>query len=161
MADNKIIDGYTDEELLKRLIEAKSFKDFLEDLGYSNGRAQYTRKLAEKRFISMGVDYRDIIKPSNYHGALASRIPDERYYIRGTFRGSKLSRRVRTDGHVDYRCNICKNTGEWLDKEITLHLDHIDGDSKNNEIANLRFLCPNCHSQTETYGGRNIGKIKA
>ena len=36
-------------------------------------------------------------------------------------------------------------------KKITLQLDHIDGDNNNNKLENLRFLCPNCHSQTETH----------
>lgn len=51
---------------------------------------------------------------------------------------------------------------EWLKGKLTLELDHIDGDNRNNEICNLRYLCPNCHSQTETFRGRNIntGKIK-
>lgn len=51
---------------------------------------------------------------------------------------------------------------EWLKGELVLELDHIDGDNKNNEIFNLRFLCPNCHSQTKTYRGRriNTGKTK-
>ena len=49
-----------------------------------------------------------------------------------------------------------------LIKHIILDLDHIDGNNRNNQLSNLRFLCPNCHSQTETYKGRNInsGKIK-
>lgn len=44
-------------------------------------------------------------------------------------------------------CGIDK----WLDKELVLHLDHIDGNRKNYKRENLRFLCPNCHSQTKTY----------
>jgi len=51
---------------------------------------------------------------------------------------------------------------EWLKGKLVLELDHIDGDNKNNEISNLRFLCPNCHSQTKTYRGKHIntGKVK-
>jgi len=37
-----------------------------------------------------------------------------------------------------------------------MHLDHINGVKNDNHLANLRMLCPNCHSQTETYGGRNL-----
>ena len=45
-------------------------------------------------------------------------------------------------------CRISK----WLGKSITLQIDHIDGRNYNNIPSNLRFLCPNCHTQTETYG---------
>ncbi len=56
---------------------------------------------------------------------------------------------------VEYKCVSCGNEGSWLNKPITLELDHIDGDSTNNNLENLRFLCPNCHSQTETFGRKN------
>lgn len=50
----------------------------------------------------------------------------------------------------EYRCE-CGNGGEWMGKKLTLQLDHKDGDNANNLKENLRWLCPNCHSQTPTY----------
>jgi 5-methylcytosine-specific restriction endonuclease McrA len=43
----------------------------------------------------------------------------------------------------------------WFDKKLSLHLDHKNGINNDNKIKNLRFLCPNCHSQTSTYGGKS------
>jgi hypothetical protein len=55
------------------------------------------------------------------------------------------------------KCSCC-NISEWNGKSIVLEVDHIDGNSENNRPENLRFICPNCHSQTDTYKARNIGK---
>jgi len=57
-------------------------------------------------------------------------------------------------------CEICKITN-WLEQPISMQLDHINGVSNDNRRENLRFICPNCHSQTETYCGRNVNKRKS
>lgn len=44
---------------------------------------------------------------------------------------------------------------EWQGKPIMMHLHHLNGDGKDNRLENIVFLCGNCHSQTDTYGGRN------
>lgn len=56
---------------------------------------------------------------------------------------------------VENKCAICGLT-DWLNKPIVFDLDHIDGDRFNNTKENVRLLCPNCHSQTETFRGRNV-----
>lgn len=53
-----------------------------------------------------------------------------------------------------YECSCC-GINEWQGEELTLQLDHIDGNRKNNSKKNLRWLCPNCHSQTKTWGNKN------
>lgn len=68
---------------------------------------------------------------------------------------SRLKERIVKEGILEYKCKICGNKGEWNGKPLVLQLDHIDGNHTNHSIDNLRFLCPNCHSQTDTYSGRN------
>lgn len=65
-------------------------------------------------------------------------------------------RRYLTETH-GYKCSCC-DINEWNGKSIVLEIDHIDGNSENNRPENLRFICPNCHSQTDTYKARNVGK---
>ena len=61
---------------------------------------------------------------------------------------------IRRDG---YKCNSC-GIDSYNNKPITLWIDHIDGDATNNKAENFRFMCPNCDSQSETFGGKNYGK---
>lgn len=66
---------------------------------------------------------------------------------------SKLKRALIDSGVLEV-CNICKSLPEWQGRKLVLQIDHIDGDFLNNCIENLRFLCPNCHSQTDNFGRR-------
>lgn len=74
--------------------------------------------------------------------------------------GGKGSRntykRLQVDLHGN-KCRICEIDNEWNGKPLSLHLDHIDGNSDNDSIENHRLLCPNCHTQTPTYGSKGFG----
>jgi hypothetical protein len=58
------------------------------------------------------------------------------------------------------RGNTCESCGisDWNKKPLTFQVDHVDGNRKNNNFYNLKVLCPNCHSQTETFGHKNVTK---
>ena len=58
------------------------------------------------------------------------------------------------------KCEVCGNT-EWQGKPIPLVMDHIDGNSENNELINLRLVCGNCDMQLPTYKSKNKGKGRA
>ncbi len=61
-----------------------------------------------------------------------------------------IKSRVIEDNLLEYKCLECGIVNEWKNELIVLELDHINGNPKDNRLENLRFLCPNCHSQTET-----------
>lgn len=67
--------------------------------------------------------------------------------------GTKLAKRLLSTGW-EYECNEC-GISDWLGEPLTLHVDHINGVNNDNRLENLRFLCPNCHQQTRTWGAKN------
>ena len=80
----------------------------------------------------------------------------EKYFRKGTYPSNDWFRKTYQDYfNVEYKCVEC-GIKDWNGKDIVLEIDHINGDNTDNRIENLRYLCPNCHSQTSTYKGRNV-----
>jgi hypothetical protein len=73
---------------------------------------------------------------------------------------SHLKLRLLKEGLKENRCEHCGIT-EWRDKPLNMQLHHVNGDGMDNRLENIELLCANCHSQTDTYGGRNGHRRKA
>lgn len=69
--------------------------------------------------------------------------------------GARIARRLIRLGR-EYACSVC-SLREWKGKPLKLHVDHLNGINNDNRLENLRFLCPNCHSQTATYCRKGRG----
>lgn len=66
----------------------------------------------------------------------------------------KIKQHLIKNNIKEKRCENCQLT-HWIDTEISLELHHVDGNNQNNDISNLKLLCPNCHSLTPNYRGKN------
>ena len=89
--------------------------------------------------------------------------PNEEIFTENSrFSNELVKQRIVSQDLLEYKCVNCGLGDTWQGETIILDLDHINGNNADNRISNLRFLCPNCHSQTSTYKGRNknTGKIK-
>ncbi len=75
------------------------------------------------------------------------------------FQTYKLKNRILKEGLLENKCSIC-GIVEWNHTMINMELDHIDGNRLNHLFSNLRILCPNCHSQTDTYRSKNRSNKK-
>jgi 5-methylcytosine-specific restriction endonuclease McrA len=73
---------------------------------------------------------------------------------------NSVRRRLLRDGILE---NVCSQCGlrTWRDLPISMHIDHINGVHDDHRLENLRMLCPNCHSHTPTYAGRNTKRQRA
>lgn len=69
---------------------------------------------------------------------------------------SKSLREALIESGREYKCEGCGVGPIWNEKPLRIQVDHKDGDWSNNIPKNLQFMCPNCHSQTNTFGTKNI-----
>lgn len=149
----------TDEQIRAAVEVSRSFADLGRRVGiYSAGRAQTTIK---NRVLDLGLD------TSHFTGAgwrlgdtrpVVPAAPLVQLLIDGRLcQTSMLKRRLIESGLKQHRCEECLYIS-WNGAPIPLELDHVNGRREDNRLENLRLLCPNCHAQTPTYRGRNIGQ---
>ena len=87
-------------------------------------------------------------------------IPIEEILVENSlFSTSALRKKLIKEGLKECKCESCGIT-EWLNKPISFELDHINGVNTDNRLINLRIMCPNCHSQTDTFRGKGIKSYK-
>lgn len=153
--ENKIY-KLSDEQFVELLKKSSTISEVLFKLGYTVKGNSWGYSQVKRRMDDLNLDYsifkgksavtktnklnnvkkEDILKENCKH----QRIVLRRYVIKNNL--------------IPYKCAICGCT-EWQGKTLSLELDHINGINNDNRLENLRFLCPNCHSQTSTYGSRN------
>ena len=147
------------EELIELTKQSISYSDMLRKLKLSTNGSTNHRTLKsylEKHSISTKHFTLSIPnkRPNNVYTLNEILIENSTYTNRHS-----LKKRLITEGYFEYKCNIC-TISNWNNTPISLQLDHINGVHNDNRIENLRLLCPNCHSQTATYAGKNTSKNK-
>ena len=97
------------------------------------------------------------LKNKNNPWAPKRSLQDVLVYGKKENNGNLKGRLIRELGW-QHECSSC-GLNEWMSKPIAIELEHINGNSKDNRIENLTFLCPNCHALTDTWRGRNMGRV--
>src|SRR5258708_33920335 len=144
---------YTKERLEAAVLKATSIQGVARIIlgkPVSGNQHQHIKKMIQK----FNIDSNHFLGYAHNKGVNSNqrKLPNQIFII-GQRQKSAQLRRALIESTIKYRCVIC-NIDEWKGKKINLEIDHIDGNSEDNRIENLRFLCPNCHSQTHTFGFR-------
>lgn len=151
---------YTDEQFIDAVKKNFSVRNALKTLGVVPAGGSY--KLFHQRVKKLNINTSHFTGQGHLKGKThnwSPKIPLEEVLVKDSEyqSTSKIGKRLIKEGIFINACSRC-GINEWQGEKLSLHLDHIDGDNTNNLIENLRLLCPNCHSLTPTYCGRNKGK---
>jgi len=140
-------------DIIERKEEILEWVESNQSKSYMSKELRCKPETLNSYLVKMGIDY-----SGNQGGkdikSDKKRIPALEYAKTHGCRSAVLKKKLIEEGYIEDVCVGCGNKGEWNGKPITLELDHIDGDRYNNELINLRVMCPNCHSQTPTFRGR-------
>jgi 5-methylcytosine-specific restriction endonuclease McrA len=140
------------DEFKELVYKSESITEILNFFGKLNKGGNF--RTLKERCVYEGIPEKDIPKqkiiPKNTSKPLKDILVKNSNYNRGS-----LKKRLINENILKYECGECDLKDTWNDKKITLQLDHINGISNDHRLENLRFLCPNCHSQTSNFAGRN------
>jgi hypothetical protein len=155
---------YTDEQFIEAVKSSYSIAEVLKKLNLALAGGSYKtfyatikdRKIDISHFIGQGH-----LKGKKHEWSPTRKLEDILIVNSPHSKSSSLKKRLIKEGLLINKCaGINTNCGisEWHGMKLSLHLDHINGINTDNRIENLRILCPNCHSQTNTYCVKKVKK---
>lgn len=149
------INQLSDEDFIELIRSSTCIKEVLFKLGYTTTGNSWGYKQVKLRMTNLKLESSEFKGKSplleNVH---KKEISNDIMFQKNNINRNVIRKRIIRDNLIDYKCSIC-GISHWNGKILSLELDHINGVNNDNRLENLRFLCPNCHSQTSTYGSKN------
>lgn len=142
----------SDEDLVNEVAASLSIRQVLLGLGMGNG----SQFVIRERIANLGLDTSHFVSQRTRNEGNRKFSPEQILCRNSAHRTGVAKRTYRGFRSVPYLCKECGQGPEWRGESLTLIFDHINGDNRDHRPSNLRWLCPNCNSQTETFCGRNL-----
>ena len=157
-ADAKLRKQTSDERIVQLVANNRSYQSILATLGLTINSGGNNRWIRTK-VIAIGLNTDHFTGQGHLKGKShnwGKKQPLSEILIQDSDYSSTVRLKIRLirDGLLKNECYECGLNSIWNDKPIVLQIDHINGDNRDNRIENLRILCPNCHSQTNTFCSR-------
>ena len=150
-----LINKFTDEQFQKIVESSNSISEIASSLGYKSKGGGVVKMIKDRiEKLSLDTSHTNPYSIGSMKGKKYAS-DDEIFVENSTYvNNTSLKKKLLKMNVIEYKCAIC-GISEWLGNSLSLQLDHINGNNKDNRLENLRLLCPNCHSQTSTFSGRN------
>lgn len=147
-----MFEKHTRERLLEAVAKSKSMTGVLKRLGVKHSMYGHIRR----RIEHFGIDVSHFThQPSKSSNTKKSWRQILKSGHTGYRRSAHQLRRALIESGVPCTCK-CGLKNKWRGHRLVLRIDHVNGDWSDNRRSNLRFMCPNCHSQTDTFGNSNL-----
>lgn len=149
MIKQTIMDKISDEQFQNIVENSSSYKEIAIKCGYSNVSGA-SSNIVKKRIERQNLDFTSIkLTPTTWSPQLI-------FVEDSPVSQSTLRKYYKQGNYTEYKCAICGQEPFWNEKPLTLTLDHKNGHNKDNRLENLRWVCPNCDRQLDTFAGKNI-----
>lgn len=143
------LSSFSNTELQELLSQSTSYTDFARKVGYK------TKSGAIFNLVKREIEERGLVVSFKKKESFS--YTPETIFVKDSRADQKTLRRWYEKGeYSEYKCAICGQLPIWNNKPLTLTLDHINGNNKDDRLENLRWICPNCDTQQSTYGAKNI-----
>ena len=147
---------YTEQQLILAVKESKSFAQVMRIIGIKPSGGSHSH--ISRRIKRLGLDTSHFTGKAHGSANLNARLTPEQILVNNPLQSQRRKpehlRRALLEIGRNHECERCKCSNIWQDLPLSLHVDHINGNFRDNRPENLRFLCPNCHSQTLNFAGR-------
>ena len=145
-----LIDTYPDNEFIQIVKSSFSYAEVARKLGYKSNSGDLTDRIKQR------INYLKIsISHFTFTTNKTERNEDNIFCENSTANQTTLRRWYIKGNYSEYKCSICGLLPIWNNKKLTLILDHINGNNKDDRLENLRWVCPNCNQQLPTTNGKN------